>query len=227
MEMMAETTHSRDDLRQLYRERFKGAAEYRKRMWGILSGFFQQWIPIDGNVLDLGCGYCEFINAIACARKYGMDLNPDAVIFAAAGTTILEQDCSQPWRVEPNSLDAVFTSNFFEHLPAKAALESTLVQALRALKPGGRLIAMGPNIRFLAGAYWDFFDHYLPLTEKSLVEVLTKVGFEIEVSRARFMPYTTAGKTYPMLAIRAYLAFPFMWRLFGKQFLIVARKAAS
>jgi SAM-dependent methyltransferase len=225
--MMPETLHSRDDLQQIYRARFKGAAEYRKKMWGVLAAFLQQWIPANGTVLDLGCGYCEFINAIACARKFGMDLNPDSVVFAAAGTTILEQDCSQSWRIDYNSLDAVFTSNFFEHLPTKATLESTLVQTLRALKPGGRLIAMGPNIRCLAGAYWDFFDHYLPLSERSLVEVLTKVGFEIEVSRPRFLPYTTAGKTYPMAAIRAYLALPFIWRLFGRQFLVVARKAAD
>jgi SAM-dependent methyltransferase len=196
-------------------------------MWHILARFFERWIPAEATVLDLGCGYCEFLNRIQCRRKFGMDLNPDSVLFAE-NATILEQDCSKAWPVEPNSLDVVFASNFFEHLPAKAMLEATLGHALHCLKPGGRIIAMGPNIRFLPGAYWDFFDHYLPLTERSLAEILTKVGFEIERSFDRFMPYTTVGKRqYPAAAIRAYLALPVAWRFFGKQFLVLARRPAK
>ena len=64
-------------------------------------------------------------------------------------------------------LDLVFTSNFFEHLPDKSSLGRTLEEIFRCLKPGGRLVAMGPNIRFTGGSYWDFWDHYLPLTEAS------------------------------------------------------------
>lgn len=46
---------------------------------------------------------------------------------------------------------------FFEHLPDKAHLLRTLGQIRRCLKPGGCLIAMGPNIKYLPGRYWDFF----------------------------------------------------------------------
>jgi SAM-dependent methyltransferase len=209
---------------QLYRVRFRGAAEYREKLWGILTGYFSRWIAASDAVLDLGCGYCEFINKVQCKQKFGMDLNPDSPIFAETAT-IFEQDCSQPWPLKADFLDVVFTSNFFEHLPTKPALEETLRQALRCLKPGGCLIAMGPNIRYLAGVYWDFFDHYLPLTEKSLLEVLIKLGFETELCLDKFMPYTSVGKRqYPAVAIKAYLALPLAWKFFGKQFLVVARK---
>jgi hypothetical protein len=30
---------------------------------------------------------------------------------------------------------------------------------------------------------------------------------------------------YPIPLLRAYLALPFLWRIFGKQFLVVAQKA--
>ena len=36
---------------------------------------------------------------------------------------------------------------------------------------------MGPNIRFVAGEYWDFWDHHLPLTERSLSEACQLRGF--------------------------------------------------
>jgi SAM-dependent methyltransferase len=217
--------HSPADLKELYATRFEGKAGYRKRVWRELCSFFRKWIPDDAAVLDLGCGHCEFINTVQCGSKFGMDLNPDARRFALPEVDILEQDCSEPWSLPPSSLGVVFTSNFFEHLPTKNALECTIQQANRALVPGGRLIALGPNIKHVPGAYWDFFDHHLPLTELSLTEVLIKCGLKIERCEERFLPYTMSdGKEYPIWALRAYLALPLAWRIFGRQFLVVASK---
>jgi hypothetical protein len=122
----------------------------------------------------------------------------------------------------------VFTSNFLEHLPDKAALEQLLDQVLLSLKPGGRYLIMGPNLLYLPGQYWDFYDHHLGLTHLSLCEALALRGFEIEQCVDRFLPYTTQGAlpTHPAL-VRAYLAFPPAWKFFGKQFFIVARKPRS
>jgi len=223
---MSTLPHSPSDLEQIYRTRFSENVDYRVRIWQVLTAYFARWVPPNAAVLDLGCGYCEFINQVRAGRKYAMDLNPDLSSRAAAGTTILKQDCSAPWQVESDSLDVVFTSNFFEHLPTKAHLQETLMQAARCLKKGGRLIAMGPNIRHLPGAYWDFMDHYLPLTDRSLAELLKTCGFQIEVSYDRFLPYRMSGRRkFPIWTVRLYLAVPLAWRILGRQFLIVARKA--
>ena len=45
---------------------------------------------------------------------------------------------------------------------------------------------MGPNIRYVGGAYWDFFDHHLALTERSVVEAFRLSGFEPEKVVDRF-----------------------------------------
>src|SRR6202030_4716595 len=101
-----------------------------------------------------------------------------------------------------------------EHLPDKAAVSAVLSHAHRCLKPGGRFIAMGPNIKYVPGAYWDFFDHYVALTELSLSEALSTSQFEIEKCVARFLPYTMSdGRQYPMSVLRLYLAMPFVWPL--------------
>ena len=223
---MSELPQSAPDLEQIYRLRFSGAAEYRRRVWKELtSRLFSKWVPPESTVLDLGCGYCEFINHISARKKFGMDLNPDAARNAAADVTIVQQDCSQPWSLMPGSIDVVFTSNFFEHLPSKTHLERTLSHAWLALRTGGRLIAMGPNIRYVPGNYWDFYDHHLALTERSLAEVMKKCGFTMETVHGRFLPYTmSGGRTYPIWMLRLYLLFPASWPLFGKQFLIIARK---
>jgi SAM-dependent methyltransferase len=217
--------HAGADLDVIYKTRFHDQSEYRKKVWSILTQYFSRWIPPDSIVLDLGCGYCEFINQMRCRMKFGMDLNPEARKRASAEVQILEQDCSNPWTVPPGSLTTVFTSNFLEHLPTKAHVEATLLHAYDALREGGYLIAMGPNVRLVPGAYWDFFDHYVALTDRSMREILTKCGFKTEVCFARFLPYSMSqGRTYPLWMLRGYLVMPSLWRLFGRQFLVVARK---
>jgi SAM-dependent methyltransferase len=220
------TPHSPVELQKIYETRFAGMRDYRDSIWRVLvEEYFAQWIPAGAAVLDLGCGHCEFINNVDAGGRFGMDLNPDAVLHAAPGVRILSQSCSDTWALPDNSLDIIFTSNFFEHLPTKCDLRDTLAQAHRCLRPGGRLIAMGPNIRYLPGEYWDFYDHYLALTELSLGEVLTATGFTIEAQIPRFLPYTMSrGAQRPVWMLRFYLKLRFAWPLFGKQFLVVARR---
>ena len=84
---------------------------------------------------------------------------------------------------------------------------------------------MGPNIKYVAGAYWDFIDHHLPLTELSLVELMKKCGFAAECCVDRFLPYTMVeSPKYPVWMLRVYLALPWVWPFLGKQFLVVGRK---
>ena len=45
---------------------------------------------------------------------------------------------------------------------------------------------MGPNIRYLAAEYWDFYDHYLPLSHLSLEEGLRRITKSSDSSRASF-----------------------------------------
>jgi SAM-dependent methyltransferase len=215
-----------EDLAKIYSSRFLGSEAYRYRVWEILiHEFLRKWICPDCLILDLGCGHGEFINQVAGKRKWGMDLNPETATRLSPEVVFLRQNCAEPWNLPEASLDLVFTSNFFEHLFDKEALHRTLQQAHRALKPGGRLVALGPNIRLLPGAYWDFWDHYLPLTERSLAEAGKLCGFTIEEAVAATLPYSMSqGFQPPLWTLRLYLALPFLWRFFGKQFLVVMRK---
>ena len=220
---------SADVLTLEYRNRFSGLEPYRERVWQVLTGqYFNRYIRPSDTVLDLGAGWGEFIRHVDCASKHAMDLNPDTQHRVGAGVRVHLQDCSQPWQLDAGSLDVVFTSNFFEHLPDKAALERTLKQANRCLKPGGKLICLGPNVRFLPGAYWDFWDHHIALTERSLEEVLKLTGFKIADCVDRFLPYSMSqGSTPPLIFLKLYLQFPFAWKFFVQQFLVVAEKPTS
>jgi len=224
---MSESFRDPAELQAIYAHRFASILKYRLEVWRILtSAYFQAFIRPDAAVLDLGCGYGEFINNVRCGAKYGMDLNPGSKDNLARDVRFLQQDCSARWDLPDASLDVVFSSNFFEHLPDKLALRETLKEAHRCLRPGGTLITLGPNIKYVHGAYWDFWDHFLCLTERSVAEAMLNNGFRIRRSIARFLPYSMVNQPqYPLVFVRLYLAAPFLWRFFGKQFLVVAERA--
>lgn len=215
-----------DFLQNLYQKRISGLEAYRNAVWHILcNDYFSKLISPESHVLDLGAGWCEFINNITATKKYAMDLNPETGSHLTTEATFIHQDCSQPWDVSPGSLDVVFTSNFFEHLPDKKSVELTLLEVHKCLKDDGLIICIGPNIKYAPGAYWDFWDHHVPLTETSLAELLELKGFKIQLRIARFLPYSmTTGVTPPVILLRFYLKMPFFWQFVGKQFLVIGRK---
>lgn len=219
-------TLSGEELQRIYEIRFKGRLEYRNDVWRtLIRDYFQKFVHSTDVVLDLGAGYGEFINNISCGKKYAMDLNPDTAKQVNIGVELLAQDCAEPWPLRDNSLDVVFTSNFFEHLPDTQTLSRTLAEAYRCLKRGGKIIAMGPNVTYAGKAYWEVVDHRLALSEQSLAETLVSRGFSIEKCIARFMPFTMSeGVQYPTFFVAAYLRLPLAWRIFGKQFLVIGRK---
>jgi SAM-dependent methyltransferase len=214
------------DLQRIYAARFEGLEAYRDSVWKILvSDFFSQWMKPENSVLDLGCGYCEFINNVKAAKKFGMDLNKESSQRIAPGIQLFQQDCSAHWPLEDAAIDVIFSSNFFEHLPDKASLQATLAEAYRCLKPGGYLIALGPNIKYLGGAYWDFFDHHLALTEASISEAMRMERFTVERAIPKFLPYTMSqGFRPPLWTLKLFLKMKWSWRIFGRQFLVVARR---
>ena len=215
------------DLQEEYQQRFQGSDLYRDAVWKILcSNFFSQYIISNCVLLDLGSGWGEFSRNIRAAKKYAMDLNPDCGQRVKGHSTFLHQDCSTTWPIENETLDVVFTSNFLEHLPDKHHVDKTLSEAFRCLKPGGKIICLGPNIKFVPGSYWDYWDHFIPITEDSMAEALSLKGFHVVEKVDRFLPYTmSGGKNPPLIAVKFYLKMRFAWRLFGKQFLVVAKKA--
>lgn len=211
----------------LYRIRFPDKELQRKNdIWKVLArDFLQRWIAPGDTVVDVACGYGEFINNIQAKRRVGVDLNPDSRFKLDQGIDFRHESATRLSAIGENFADVIFTSNFLEHLPDKQTLDVFLDEVWKTLKPGGRYLILGPNLRYLPGEYWDFYDHHLGLTHLSLAEALKLSGFDVQINIPRFLPYTTQGKlpTHPAL-VKLYLMFPWAWKLMGKQFFLVAQK---
>jgi SAM-dependent methyltransferase len=213
----------------LYRKRFADVSqEKRAAMWNVLCRVvLQRYVAADDTVIDLGAGFCEFINAIRCSRKVAIDANTTVRQHAASDVHVIAGDVQTILaKLADASANVVFCSNFLEHLRDKQAVLAVLCEVHRLLANGGRLIIIQPNIRYAYKVYWDFFDHYLPLTEVSLAEGLRMSGFRIAQAIGKFLPFTLVNAPhYPLMFVRAYLAMPFLWKVAGRQFLVVAEKA--
>lgn len=219
-------TPRQTELAAIYRERFGHKLSYRRAVWKVLvDDLFVPRLGAPTTVLELGTGYGDFVNQCGATYRYAIDLNPETKAYLDDDVEFLCQDARLPWALADRSVDAVFTSNFFEHLPEKEAISEVLREAHRVLRPGGRLVAIGPNIKHVPGAYWDFWDHTIPLTDQSLAEAMKLSGFGIRERRSRSLPYTMSNvRELPTIFLKVYLKLPFVWRFFGHQFLIVAER---
>ncbi|MFL6798986.1 MAG: class I SAM-dependent methyltransferase [Xanthobacteraceae bacterium] len=211
----------------IYRDRFESTGlSKRNAVWRVLcTDFFNPLIGPDKDVLDLGCGYGEFINNVAARSKIGVDLNSDSPKHLCSEARFVHTKATDLSPVASDSQDVVFTSNFLEHLPSKHDLDLVFDEVRRVLRDGGRFIVLGPNIRYAYKEYWDFYDHYLPLSHLSLQEGLHQHGFRVIRNIPRFLPYTMKSRLPSAdVLVSMYLKMPFMWWVVGKQFLVIARK---
>jgi len=85
------------------------------------------------------------------------------------------------------------------------------------LRPGGTLLVIQPNFRYAFREYYDFLDHSLPITDRSLTEALLVAGFAIDELVPRFLPFTTKGRPSSPALLRIYLRVPLLWHIFGAQ----------
>ena len=215
------------EIESIYAHRFSEVERAQKnQVWRTLCRhFFQRYVRPDDVVLDLGAGLCEFINNIECGARYAVDLSEDTPRLAEADVTVCQTASTDLSPIDDGSIDLVFASNFFEHLPDKAAMSQTLEEIHRVLGQGGRLMILQPNIKYLYKEYWDFFDHHIPISHLSMVEALVGHGFSPNVVIPKFMPFTTkSALPKGTFFIHMYLMFPLVWRIMGRQMFILAEK---
>ena len=175
--------------------------------------------------MDLGAGYCEFINNIKCNKKIAVDINPETKKYANKDVSVVNYGPSLLGKYFNQKIDVVFFSNFLEHLNSKEEVILFIETAYKVLKSGGKLIIMQPNIQLAKEKYWDFIDHKIPLTVPSVVEACELNKFEIEKTIEKFLPFTTKNG-YPIYSwmIYLYLKLPSIFKINAGQSLVIAKK---
>jgi SAM-dependent methyltransferase len=217
-----------EGLDAVYAHRFDDAESLRKdRVWSVLGPFLQRWVDPEGPVLDLACDRGYFIRNVRAAERWATDVR-DLARYLPPEVRFVRRDGLELADALPAAhFGTVFMSNYLEHLRSPEEVVRQLRVARDLLQPAGRLVILQPNIRLVGGSYWDFIDHRVALTEKSLAEAAEVAGFRKVAVITRFLPFTTKGRlsSHPVL-VRAYLRCWPAWWLLGKQSLYVGERRA-
>jgi SAM-dependent methyltransferase len=209
---------------RLYAYRFRDVDQAsRQTVWQEIARYVHGRMDAPERVLDPAAGRGEFITAVPAAERWGVDLVGQGVPESAGVKMIISDimDASLP----ENYFDGVFLSNFLEHLPDQNAVAAVLGKLYASMEPGGRIAIMGPNFKYCAKEYFDCADHTVILSHVAVAEHVYAAGFDVTAVEPKFLPYSFRGLLPPSPALtRTYLHTPALWRLLGKQFLVLARK---
>lgn len=198
----------------------------RATVWKAVASHLSTHVPPQSDVLELGAGYCHWINNVRAARRVAVDLWPELPAHTAPGVEPVVLDISAGLHtLGEASFDVVLASNLLEHFAPDAAAE-VVSGVARLLRPGGRFIVIQPNFRLAFRRYFDDYTHRAIFTDVSLPALLRSRGFAILDVQPGFVPYSMQGSRMPMPGwlVTAYLRSPF--KPGAGQMLVVARKEA-
>lgn len=205
-----------------YEARFK-FDKGRAKVWKAINEYLQNFVPENGSVLDIGCGYADFINGIKANKKFAIDLNQNSQEYIADKSTVFyAASVLDEFPVENESLDVVFASNLFEHFDDRE-LDILIKNIQLKLKPNGTLILIQPNIFYAYREYWDDYTHKKAFSHVSLNDFLTSSNFNVIEAKKRFIPFSLKSrlpKSY--MLTKLYLNSPI--KPFAKQMLMIANK---
>jgi SAM-dependent methyltransferase len=206
----------------LYHETRFAPDPRRSVLWESLWRYhFSGLIRPEDCVLDLGCGYGDFINAVVARRRIGLDLLPQLPAFLDRGVEAVVAPATELDFLADGSVDFAFASNLFEHLP-QAQFAAVLAALRGKLKRGGTLNILQPNYRYAYREYFDDYTHTAVYSHVSLADFLEANRYEVLEVRPRFLPLTLKSRLpVSPLMIRLYLAAPF--KPLGKQMFVRAR----
>jgi hypothetical protein len=214
------------NFQRLYEYRFRGIDQgTRAAVWREIAPYVHRMMGSPDVVLDPAAGRCEFINAVPARERWAVDQTDYAERDADPGVTTVVADILEA-ELPTRHFSGVWVSNFLEHLLTQEQTAEFLGRMHTAMAPGGRIAIMGPNFRYCAKEYFDCADHTLVYTHTAIAEHLYAAGFEPERIVPRFLPYSFRGRLPATpLTTRLYLQAPSVWRLLGKQFLVIGRRS--
>lgn len=195
----------------------------RTKVWKAINEYLQKFIPLNASVLDIGCGYADFIKGITAKHKFAIDLNIQMQNHISdKSITFVAQSVLDDFPVEDGSLDVIFASNLFEHFNDQE-LDKLIKNVRIKLKPNGKLMLVQPNIYYAYREYWDDYTHKKAFSHVSLNDFLVSNDFGVIHLKKQFLPFSLKSKLPKSYFLtKMYLRSPV--KPMGKQMLVIAQK---
>ncbi|MDP9238237.1 MAG: class I SAM-dependent methyltransferase [Chloroflexota bacterium] len=162
----------------------------------------RHYAPLEGaRILDIGCGLGVYVRKFRefSDQVYGIDIDAKRLVEGAKTTpgTMLSASETLPFR--SGIFDVIVLNEVIEHVRDDAA---TLREALRVLRPGGRIVIYAPN------RLYPFETHGIYLGRRFIFGNIPLINWLPDPLRNKLVPharaYTRRGirKTYRGLNVR-------------------------
>ena len=195
----------------------------RSAVWRAITEHLSRWFPSPcERVVDLGCGYGDFINQVRAAERIAVDPR-DCECHLADGVSFVRDGAVGALAgMADGSVDLIMASNLLEHLDWDD-VERLLAEAARVLRHGGRLMLLQPNFARDPHRYFDDHTHRTVFTHESLVGWTRSAGLRPIVVKAGYLPLTMKSRLPQSYWLtRTYLALGSP--VLGGQMLVVAER---
>lgn len=201
----------------------------RAIVWREICGYLnERYVSPQARVLEIGCGYGDFIANIQAVERVAVEADSSLAPFLDKHSHVrIHYGDALAFLSElpANRFDVVFCSNYFEHFPMNQ-VRSQLDSIHEALSPSGRLLVLQPNYRYCAPMYFDDWTHQTVFSHISFSDLAEIHGFSIIANHGRFLPFSFKSR-FPVsrTLVRWYLRSPI--KPLAAQFLLVAGKGTS
>ncbi len=197
----------------------------RDAIWKVITEYLQRYVPDDAVILELGAGYCSFINQVRGREKHALDVSDIVEKHAADSVTCHIRNCTDLSTFQTKYFDVVFSSFLYEHL-TREELNHVSDELHRILKPGGTVITLLPNFKYIARHYFDDYTHVQVFSHLSFSDYMVSRKFSLVDVQGRFIPYSFKSRLpQSVLLTRLYLKLPF--RPLAGNMLVVAKTPHS
>ena len=124
----------------------------------------------DQKILELGCGRGEFLNEfVNCGLEgHGVDLSDYSEKFFSKLKFKKVDMANEKLPYEDNYFDVIYSKSVIEHFYFP---EKLFQEAYRVLKPGGTIITLTPEWKYIYKSFYEDFTHRVPFTKISLRDI--------------------------------------------------------
>jgi SAM-dependent methyltransferase len=146
----------------------------------------RQYVELEGaRILDIGCGIGTYVRKFRefSDRVVGIDIDPKRLREAARTTPGLVLAVSERLPLRDGAFDVVVLNEVIEHVRDDAA---TMREALRVLRPGGRVAVYAPN------RLYPFETHGVYLGGRFVFGNIPFVNWLPDALRRRLVPHARA-----------------------------------
>lgn len=161
--------------------------------------FIKYLSGLPGPIVDVGCGRGMFLAELKAAgyEAVGVDASAESVAACrAGGLDIVQADALGYLESQPDQLGGIFLSHVVEHLTPSQVVRF-LGLAQRALRPGGRLIVVTPNVADLwtmTEVFWLDTTHVRPYPIPLLKKLCEEAGIRPITSGSHGLGWRAMGR---------------------------------